>query len=336
MKHQKELIIKNNKGSELSFTNYGACLKSWKIKQKDNSLIDVVLGYNNIERYKKNPLYLGSTVGRFANRINKGIFTLNGQKVELRQNDVSNHLHGGFKGFSAKIWEVMEYCSNKVVFSLSSADLDENYPGSLKTIVTYKINDENQLNINFHTKPDEDTILNLTHHSYFNLNGNTAGNILDHELKINADNITEINSELVPTGEFLKVSDTPLDFKKSIKIGNRINSDFYQIRYADGYDHNYIINNYEPNKIRKAATLKSNKTGLKMDVKTDLPGIQFYSGNFLDGNFMGKNNERLKKHSGLCLEPQYFPDSPNHDHFPSTIIKKGKDYSHNIIYCLSF
>lgn len=336
MKHQKILKIRNYKGSQLSFTNYGACLKSWVIKLKNNTLIDVVLGYQNNKEYEINPLYLGSTVGRFANRINKGIFNLNGQKIKLPRNDTANHLHGGYKGFSTKIWDVIEYCSNKVVFSLQSPHLDENYPGSLKTIVSYKINNEDELNINFHAKPEEDTILNLTHHSYFNLNGSTESNILDHELKINADSITEIDSELIPTGDFLKISNTPLDFKKSMEIGSRINSDFNQIKYARGYDHNYIINNYDSKKIKEAATLKSNHTGVKMIVKTDLPGIQFYSGNFLDGNFKGKNDIKLKKHSGLCLEPQYFPDSPNHSHFPSTVIRKGKEYNHNIRYCLSF
>jgi len=336
LEYEKEIKIKNNRGSDLSFTVYGACLKSWTIKLKNNILVDVVLGYKNSKNYDMNPLYLGSTVGRFANRINKGIFNLNGQKINLPQNDMSNHLHGGFKGFSTKVWDVIEHTSNKVVFALHSSHLDENYPGSLKTIVTYKINDENELNINFHAKPEEDTILNLTHHSYFNLNGSTESNILDHKLKINADSITEIDSELIPTGDFLNISNTPLDFKESIKIGQRINSNFNQIKYAGGYDHNYVINKYDLKKLKEAATLKSHKTGIKMIVKTDLPGIQFYSGNFLDGNFKGKNDKELKKHSGLCLEPQYFPDSPNHSHFPSTLIRKGKEYNHNIRYCLSF
>ena len=336
MKYQKEIKIKNNKGSRLLFTNYGACLKSWIIKLKDNTFLDVVLGYNNNKHYELNPLYLGSIVGRFANRINKGVFYLNGQKIKLPQNNMSNHLHGGFKGFSTRIWDITEYSSNKVVFTLHSSHLDENYPGAIETIITYKLNDKDELNINLKASAEKDTILNLTHHSYFNLNGDSGSNILDHELKINADNITEINSELIPTGELLEVSDTPLDFKKSIKIGKRINSDYDQIKYADGYDHNYVINNYDLKSLREAATLKSNNTGVEMTVKTDLPGIQFYSGNFLDGNFKGKNNKRLKKHFGLCLEPQYFPDSPNHPHFPSTIIKQGKEYNHNIRYCLSF
>lgn len=331
----KPLVIKNKVGSRLSFTNVGACLKTWHIHTKKNKKIDIVLGYKNESLYLSNPLYLGSTVGRFANRIKNGIFNLNGNTITLPQNENNHHLHGGYKGFSSKVWDILDHSSNKIIFALHSLDLEENYPSSLNTRVSYKITDNNELIINFNAEAEDDTVLNLTHHSYFNLNGVNGGNILNHKLKIFSDSITEIDPDLIPTGKFLDVSDTSLDFRHSIMIGKRINSNFYQMNHSNGYDHNYVINNYGNKKLKIAAELRSDQTGLMMHVKTDLPGIQFYSGNFLDGSYIGKGDNRLKKHSGLCLEPQYFPDSPNHAHFPSTILKKRSKYDHKIIYGIS-
>ena len=335
MTNPKSLKITNKSGSTLTFTNHGASLKSWIVKLDNTNIVDIILGYENEINYKTNPLYLGSIAGRYANRIANGRFNLNGMKVNLTQNDNGNHLHGGYKGFSSKPWDVIEHRSNTLIFSLESRDQDENYPATLKTTVSYTINDLNELQIELHAYSDKDTIINLTQHSYFNLNGNIGGDILDHKIKINSNQITEIDNHLIPTGKFLDVKDTPLDLREFTRIGQMINQDFQQMNFAKGYDHNFVLNNNETREIKKVAEVIGDKTKIKMSVMTDLPGLQFYSGNFLDGSYQGKYGFKLKKNSGLCLEPQYFPDSPNHSHFPSTVLKKGAVYAHNIIYKLS-
>lgn len=335
MRSPKSLKISNKVGSILTFTNYGASLKSWLVKLGDRTSIDIVLGYEDENNYTNNTLYLGSIAGRYANRIANGSFYLDGAKVCLAQNDNGNHLHGGYNGFSYKPWDVIEHTSNTLIFSLKSKDQDENYPGTLKTEVSYRINDLNELQIGFHAFSDKDTIINLTQHSYFNLNGNVGDDILDHKIKIFSDQITEIDKHLIPTGKFLDVKDTPLDFRKFTRIGKMIDQNFQQLNFAGGYDHNFVLNKNKAKKIKKVAELIGNKTEIKLCVMTDLPGLQFYSGNFLDGSYLGKYGFKLKKNSGLCLEPQYFPDSPNHPHFPSTVLKKEDLYEHNIIYSLS-
>ena len=335
MRNPKSLKISNESGSTLTFTNFGASLKSWVIKLNDKTIVDIVLGYKNEINYKTNPLYLGSIAGRYANRISNGRFNLNNINVNLTQNDNGNHLHGGHKGFSSKHWDIVDHRTNTLILSLESRDQDENYPGNLKTTVSYTINDLNELKVEFHAFSDMDTIINLTQHSYFNLNGNIGGDILDHKIKINSNQITEIDNQLIPTGKFLDVKDTPLDLRNFTRIGKMINQNFQQINFAKGYDHNFVLSNNKAKNIKKVAELIGDKTKIKMCVKTDLPGLQFYSGNFLDGSYEGKNGFKLTRNSGLCLEPQYFPDSPNHTHFPSTILKKGDVYAHNIIYGLS-
>ena len=329
------LKIFNNKGSILTFNNYGASLKSWNFELGNNNKVDIVLGYGDEINYESNPLYLGCIAGRYANRIANGQFMLNGKLIKLTQNDNDNHLHGGYKGFSSKLWDVVEHKTNTLILSLESRDKDENYPGTLKTTVSYTINDLNELKVGFNAYSDMDTIINLTQHSYFNLNGNTGGDILNHKIKINSNQITEIDHQLIPTGKLLDVKDTPLDLRKFTRIGKMINQNFQQMNFAKGYDHNFILNNNKANNIKKVAELIGDKTKIKMCVKTDLPGLQFYSGNFLDGSYEGKNGFKLIRNSGLCLEPQYFPDSPNNSHFPPTILKKGDVYAHNIIYGLS-
>ena len=331
----KTLKIFNKKGSILTFNPYGASLKSWNFELKDNNRVDIVLGYGDEINYESNPLYLGCIAGRYANRIANGQFLLNGKLVKLTQNDNGNHLHGGQKGFSSKLWNVVEHKTNTLILSLESRDQDENYPGTLKTTVSYTINDLNELKVGFHAYSDMDTIINLTQHSYFNLNGNTGEDILNHKIKINSNQITEIDHQLIPTGKFLDVKGTPLDLRKFTRIGKMINQNFQQMNFAKGYDHNFVLNNNKANNIKKVAELIGDKTKIKMCVKTDLPGLQFYSGNFLDGSYEGKNGFKLIRNSGLCLEPQYFPDSPNNSHFPPTILKKGDVYAHNIIYGLS-
>tara|TARA_B100001564_G_scaffold308520_1_gene279048 strand:+ start:177 stop:1187 length:1011 start_codon:yes stop_codon:yes gene_type:complete len=335
MRNLKSLKIANKNGSILTFTNYGASLKSWVFKLNDKTITDIVLGYENDINYKTNPLYLGSIAGRYANRIANGRFNLNKIKINLAKNDNGNHLHGGHIGFSSKPWDIIEHKPNKLIFSLESCDQDENYPGTLKTTVIYTINDSNELKVGFHALSDMDTIINLTQHSYFNLNGNIGGDILDHKIKINSNQITEVDSHLIPTGKFLDVKDTPLDLRNFTRIGKMINQDFQQMNFAKGYDHNFVLDSNNFKEIKKVAELIGDKTKIKMCVMTDLPGLQFYTGNFLDGSYKGKYGFKLERNSGLCLEPQYFPDSPNHLHFPSTILKKGENYKHNITYSLS-
>ena len=280
----KTLKIFNKKGSILTFNSYGASLKSWNFELKDNNRVDIVLGFRDEINYESNPLYLGCIAGRYANRIANGQFLLNGKLVKLTQNDNGNHLHGGQKGFSSKLWDVVEHKTNTLILSLESRDQDENYPGTLKTTVSYTINDLNELKVGFHAYSDMDTIINLTQHSYFNLNGNTGEDILNHKIKINSNQITEIDHQLIPTGKFLDVKGTPLDLRKFTRIGKMINQNYQQINFAKGYDHNFVLNMNKANNIKKVAELIGDKTKIKMCVKTDLPGLQFYSGNFLDGS----------------------------------------------------
>ena len=334
MQERENLTIKNNLGSKLSFSDFGACLKSWIVKTKDNKEVDIVLGYHDQKFYKTNPLYLGSTVGRYANRIANGKFELNEKKILLDQNDGLNHLHGGKKGVSTRLWNFLKISDEKIRFSIRMHTVDDDYPGSIKIIVTYTINDQNELIIHYKAHSNEDTILNLTHHSYFNLNGVSSDNILNHKIKINSNMITEVNSDLIPTGKLIDVTNSPFDFREFTRIGKNIKSKNNQITYAKGYDHNFVFDNKSLSN-NKMVELIGNKSMIKLYVKTDLPGIQFYTGNFLDGSYTGKNNFKLKKNLGLCLEPQYFPDSPNHLHFPSPILKKNHKYDHTIIYGVS-
>ena len=329
------LKLFNNTGSTLYFTEWGASLKRWFILDKNEEQINIVLGYENDDLYKTNPLYLGATAGRYANRIKNGLFLIGNKSYQLETNNNGHHLHGGFKGFSRQKWSIENQSNAQITFSLVSPDGDQGYPGKINVQTTYELNDQNELNINYKAISDTDTTINMTHHSYFNLHGQDKDSILDHLLSINADSITEVDTDLIPTGKTLPVNNTPLDFRKPTKIGERINENFHQLRYAGGYDHNFIIQPDNKGVMKLASELVSKRSGLRMTVRTDLPGMQFYSGNFLDGKYNGVSGNPLYKHAGLCLEPQYFPDSPNNEHFPPTIIKKGREYKHKIIYKVS-
>ena len=329
------LKISNNDDTVVFFSEWGASITRWYTPDKNGRKINIVLGYDNEKNYKSNPLYLGSTAGRYANRIKNGQFLLGKRKIQLKTNDNGHHLHGGPKGFSSQKWSLCEVSDSKISFKLVSPDNDQGYPGEIETIIIYKLNEENELSINYKCISNRDTIVNLTHHSYFNLDGENSNDILDHLLFINAKYYTEIDSDLIPTGKAVLVDDTPLDFRRPITIGKRIANNFNQLTYAGGYDHNYVINIDEDKKLNLAAKLYSRTSGLEMSVKTNLPGIQFYSGNFLDGVYNDIEGMPLTKHRGLCLEPQFFPDSPNNKHFPSPVLKKGELYNHTIKYSLS-
>ena len=320
------MILKNNY-LEVEISEFGASIISIKAPDRHGKIVDVVLGYDDIEKYKRQTKYIGATVGRCCNRIKNGLIEIDGTKYQLNCNDGKNHLHGGDIGFDKKIWNSKEI-ENGVELNYISEDGEENYPGQLDVKVTYTLK-ENSLVINYKATTNKTTICNLTNHTYFNLNG--YGNILQHQVQILADYFTENNQESIPTGKIIPVENTPMDFRNPQYIEKDINNEYYQIKYAKGFDNNWVLNNYN-GEIRKIATAYSELSGIELEVSTDLPGLQFYSGNFLDGAENGKNNIPIKNHSGFCLECQYFPDAFNHKNFPQPVLKKGEVYNKTIEY----
>ncbi|MGQ9577238.1 MAG: aldose epimerase family protein [Candidatus Aminicenantales bacterium] len=323
-------VLGNSQGMRAKLINYGATLISLEVPDRNGQFADIVLGHNNLEGYLRretNP-YFGSTVGRYANRIAKAMFLLEGVEYHLASNDGPNHLHGGLKGFDQVLWEAEPFEEPQAVavrFSYLSPDGEEGYPGNLACTVTYRLTEGNELRIDYAATTDKPTPVNLTHHSYFNLAGEGQGTILDHELMINADHYTPADDQLIPTGEIAPVKGTPFDFTIPKTIGAEID----QVR--GGYDHNFVLRKGE-NSLHLAARLYEPRSGRLMEIMTTEPGLQFYSGNFLDGTIVGKSGLAYPKHSGLCLETQHFPDSPNHPDFPSTILRPGEKYSSTTIH----
>jgi aldose 1-epimerase len=320
------MILKNNY-LEVEISEFGASIISIKTPNNKGEIVDVVLGYDDIEKYKRQTKYIGATVGRCCNRIKNGLIEIDGTQYQLNCNDGKNHLHGGNIGFDKKIWNSKEI-ENGVELNYISEDGEENYPGQLDAKVTYTLK-ENSLVINYKATTNKTTICNLTNHTYFNLNG--YGNILQHQVQILADYFTENNQESIPTGKIIPVDNTPMDFRNPQYIEKDINNEYYQIKYAKGFDNNWVLNNYN-GEIRKIATAYSELSGIELEVSTDLPGLQFYSGNFLDGAENGKNNIPIKNHSGFCLECQYFPNAFANDNFEKPILKSDELYNKNIIY----
>ncbi|MCX7797485.1 MAG: galactose mutarotase [Melioribacter sp.] len=326
--------LTNDNGMEIKIINYGATIVSLKVPDKNNKFDDVVMGYDNLEDYINGSSYFGCIVGRYGNRINKGKFTLDGKEYQLTINDGENHLHGGTTGFNKVLWNAEPFStdsSQSLKLTYISKDGEQGYPGNLKIEVIYTLNNNNELIIDYLGETDKPTILNPTHHSYFNLSGSFENTILDHELMIDADYITPINNQLIPTGELMKVENTPFDFKTFHKIGERINENHEQLIFGKGYDHNWVLNNYN-GEIRKVAELYERSSGRVMEVITDQPGIQFYSGNFLNKSIKGKNGTIYDYRTGLCLETQHYPDSPNHPNFPSVVLRPGEKYKQKTIY----
>ncbi len=320
------MIIKNEY-LEVEISEFGATIVSIKFKDKDNNFVDVVLGYDDIEKYKRQTKYIGATVGRCCNRIKNGIIELNGIQHKLNCNDGENHLHGGILGFDKKIWEYSEI-KNGIILTYLSKDGEENYPGNLNVQVTYTLQN-NSLCINYKATTDKDTVCNLTNHSYFNLNG--YGNILDHFVQIFSDYFTENDDKSLPTGKLIPVKHTPLDFTEPKKISTDIDNKYYQIAYAKGFDNNWAVNNFDGT-IKKVARAFSLESGIELEVHSNLPGVQFYSGNYLDGAENGKNNTPITNHSGFCLECQYFPNAFANKNFPQPILKAGEVYDKTIKY----
>jgi aldose 1-epimerase len=329
--------LTNSNGVEIRTIPYGAIIVSVRVPDRNGTLDDVVLGFDTLDGYLGNHPHFGTVVGRYGNRIAKGRFTIDGKMFQLATNNGPNHLHGGVKGFDKLLWhaEPLERVGNVgVAYTLTSPDGDEGYPGTVKARVTYTLRPSNELAIDYEASTDQATPINLTQHSYFNLAGDGGGDILGHELTIDADRFTPVDEGLIPTGELARVEGTPFDFRKSTPIGARINNDDTQLRYGKGYDHNWVLNRADPQGagLAHAARLVDPKTGRTLDVSTTQPGVQFYTGNFLDGTIHGKSGRVYRQRHGLCLETQHFPDSPNHPSFPPTIVRPGDRYRSQTIF----
>jgi len=330
-------ILKNANGATAEIIEFGATIISLKMPDRDSKYEDVILGYDSLLGYIHDDFYFGAIVGRYGNRIRKGRFSLAGKEYQLPLNNDENHLHGGAVGFHKLLWqgEVVNFASGSAVkFRIVSPDGDQGYPGTVILDVTYILTDNNELRIEYTGVTDKQTILNPTNHTYFNLSGSPKNDILDHELMIRAKYITPVTEELIPTGEFANVENTAFDFRKPSVIGGRIDTDDTQLKYGMGYDHNWVLNDYNK-QVRLIASLSESESGRYMEVYTDQPGIQFYSGNFLDGSIRGKNGIKYKFRTGLCLETQHYPDSPNRPEFPSVTLKPGEQYKQTTTFSFS-
>lgn len=325
--------LTNSNGMEAKITNYGGIVTHLTAPDTEGNFENIVLGFDSLDKYLEekyrnaNP-YFGALIGRYGNRIDDGQFTLNGEEYQLSTNDGDNHLHGGVKGFDKVLWEVVEATENSLELSYLSEDGEMGYPGNLTVNVVYSVTDENELKIEYQATTDKATPVNLTHHSYFNLSGDPSTRILDHELMIDASSYTPVNDELIPTGEIAGVEGTPFDFSDPHEIGARIDD------VEGGYDHNFVVNDADGS-LKVVATLHDPETGRFMEVISGEPGLQFYSGNFLDGSLQGPEGTDFVQYSALCLETQHFPNSPNEEDFPSTILEPGEMYETTTLYRFS-
>ena len=324
----EKYTMTNANGMEISVINYGGIITNLKAPGKDGTMADVVLGFNSIDGYLTPAPYFGAIIGRYGNRIAKGKFSLDGTNYTLAQNDGENHLHGGNKGFDKVLWEVTKITNDDSValqLHYLSKDMEEGYPGNLNTTVTYTLSNDNTLNVSYQATTDKKTVINLTQHSYFNLSGDFSKDILDQEISINADTFLPVDETLIPTGEFKEVAGTPFDFKESKVIGKEINQEDQQLKRGLGYDHCWVLNR-DSDGLNLAATAYDPGSGRFMEVYTTEPGIQFYSGNFLDGTLESKSGGTYAKRSGFCLETQHYPDSPNQEDFPSVVLNPEETY----------
>lgn len=326
--------LENRNGMTVQVTNYGAIIVSIFVPDRQGVFDDVVQGYDNIIDYiNGNGPYMGAVCGRCANRIERGRFELDGKQYSLAVNNGPNHLHGGLKGFSMVVWDVIKASASEIQLEYLSADGEENYPGNLRVTVNYKLADNNALNIEYRAVTDKATVVNLAGHSYFNLAGEGSGSIYDHELMINARYFTPVDETSIPTGEILKVEGTPLDFTVPKKIGKDIDSDFEQLHFGAGYDHNFVLN-HRSGIPGLAATVYEPASGRFLEVFTTQPGLQLYTANWID-NEKGKDGKKYDKRWAFCLETQHFPDAINKPHFPSVILNPGEEYRHECSYVFS-
>jgi aldose 1-epimerase len=332
-----QFTLETTDGSELKLMNYGATVLSLKVSDRDGKMENVILGFKDFKDYENIRHFYGAIVGRWGNRIDKGKFSLNGKEYTLATNNGENHLHGGIMGFDRVLWDCEELTHNDlpaVKFSYLSKDGEEGYPGNLKLSVIYTYSEEHELGIYYEMSTDQPTVKNVTNHSYFNLSGNVKSDILNHELVLHADYFLPVVPGLIPTGELRPVKGTPMDFTSPHKIGERINADDEQLNHGLGYDHCWVINKSE-NGMNNAGYIYDNDSGRRMDIFTTEPAIQFYSGNFMDGSDIGNEGLPYKYRYALCLETQHYPDSPNQDEFPTTVLNPGEVYKSTTIYKFS-
>lgn len=330
--------LTNANGLEMTVTTYGGIVVSFMIPDRDGNMDDIVLGYNQVEGYVKNNPYFGCIVGRYGNRIGQAKFSLEGQEYTLAANNGENSLHGGIKGFDKVVWDatpMMNDDSVAVVFKYLSPDGEEGFPGNLDVTVTYSLTNGDEFKIDYLATTDKATVVNLTHHSYWNLAGEGSGDILGHEVTLNADRLTPVDVGLIPTGELPSVEGTPMDFRIPTAIGARIDADYEQLKFGKGYDHNWVLNKESEGAMTLAATAYEPTTGRFMEIFTTEPGIQFYTGNFLDGSIIGKSGKAYEFRNGFCLETQHYPDSPNKPDFPSVVLKPGEEYKTTTIHKFS-
>ncbi len=329
-----QYMLSNANGMTVGILNYGGIITHLKVPDRKGYVQDVVLGHNNIKGYEEENDYFGCIAGRYANRIQGGTFSLDGNTYQLPKNNGPNALHGGLKGFDQQIWDAIPYSANDsvgLVLSYTSPDGEEGYPGTLRTTVTYTLTQQNELRIHYEAVTDKPTILNLTNHSYFNLKDGGASDILDHELQIYASRFTPVGKTLIPTGSLDSVQNTPFDFTKATPIGQRINTNHIQLEYGQGYDHNYVLDQIG-DQLMLAAQVRDPGSGRVLEVWTTEPGIQFYSGNFLKGDITGKQDIVYKHRAGFCLETQHFPDSPNQPDFPTTVLRPGETFESTTLF----
>jgi aldose 1-epimerase len=328
--------LTNAQGVEARITNYGGTVVSLKTPDRNGNFADVVLGHDSVEGYQASP-YFGALIGRYGNRIGNAQFTLNGETYQLAKNNGPNALHGGIKGFDKAIWKAEPMNGEQgpgLSLSYVSADGEEGYPGALTVKVVYTLTNDNALRIDYEATTDKPTVVNLTNHTYFNFKDVGASDILSHEMMLNADRYTPVDKTLIPTGELASVEGTPFDFREPTAIGARIDGDHEQLQFGLGYDHNFVINRSAEG-LGLAATVVEPTTGRRMEVLTTEPGVQFYTGNFLNGTVTGKGGTVYQKRAGFCLETQHYPDSPNQESFPSTVLEPGQTYSTTTVYRFS-
>jgi aldose 1-epimerase len=327
--------LTNSHGMEVRAMNYGGIIVSIRVPDRNGEFADVVLGHETLDGYRPNPPYFGAIVGRYANRIANGTFALEGQTYTLPRNDGPNTLHGGTKGFDKVVWDSEPLKGRTgVAFSYFSKDGEEGFPGNLRVKVIYTLTSPDTLEIDYEATTDKATPINLSQHSYFNLKGEGNGDILDHEIMINADRFTPVDKNLIPTGELRPVKGTPFDFTTQTKIGARIDDNYDQLVLGHGYDHNFVITR-QGRGLVLAARVYEPTSGRRLEVSTTQPGVQFYTGNFLDGTISGKQGHIYKRRYGFCLETQHFPDSPNHPSFPTTILRPGETFREKTVFKFS-
>lgn len=327
-------VITNKNGNKAQIIEKGATIEKLFITDKSGNPIDVLVGHDNLDSHINRSDYQGVIVGQYANRIKDGKFTIDGIEYNVTCNEKGvTCLHGGGE-YSSAFWNGEIVNDNSVKFSYFSPDGKEGFPGNVKIEVTYTLNDNDELSIDYYAVSDKKTVINLTNHAYFNLNGYDSGDILSHTLKIDADRFTAIDTTSIPTGELVPVKDTPFDFTTGKKIGDDIEADYEQLKNGLGYDHNFCIADYDGT-LKTIATAKGDKSGIVMDVKTDLPGVQLYTGNFFDGSIPGKSGVLMTKRCAFCLETQVYPDSPNHPEWPNCIYDANEEYKTTTVFCFS-